>query len=133
MSDLLFLDANVLFSAAWSEDSRVRVLWQLPGARLVTSDYAFDEADRNLKTAPQRLRLEQLMTRVRLCAELSDTGILFTTVTLPDKDLPILLAAIESGATHLITGDRQHFGRLWGTIVDGVRIMNPRDYLRSRA
>jgi hypothetical protein len=30
---------------------------------------------------------------------------------LPAKDVPILLAAIDSGATYLLTGDKDHFGK----------------------
>jgi hypothetical protein len=30
---------------------------------------------------------------------------------LPEKNLPILRAAVASGATYLVTGDRRHFGQ----------------------
>lgn len=51
---------------------------------------------------------------------------------LPEKDVPILLAAVRSGATHLLTGDFKHFGPYYGKVIEGTRIMPPADYLRSR-
>lgn len=48
-------------------------------------------------------------------------------------DRPILLAAIAARATHLLTGDVKHFGRLFGRRVEGVVILTPGDYLRGRA
>jgi predicted nucleic acid-binding protein len=51
---------------------------------------------------------------------------------LPQKDLPILLAAIEAKATHLLTVDKKHFGRLRGQTVQGVLVLTPGDYLRSK-
>lgn len=53
-------------------------------------------------------------------------------ISMPDKDAPILLAAIDSGCTHLITGDTRHFGHLFGTHVPGVLIQTPAQYLRQR-
>jgi len=35
-------------------------------------------------------------------------------IALPEKDRPILLAAIEARATHLITGDKRLFGKYFG-------------------
>jgi predicted nucleic acid-binding protein len=51
---------------------------------------------------------------------------------LPDKDRPILAAAMASEATHLLTGDLTHFDRLYGKTVGGVCILRPADYLESR-
>jgi hypothetical protein len=46
--DRVFLDANVLFSASYREDSGLLRLWQLKETELVTSPYALDEARRNV-------------------------------------------------------------------------------------
>ena len=35
-------------------------------------------------------------------------------LVLPAKDRPIFLAAVEAHATHLLTGDRAHFGPYFG-------------------
>jgi hypothetical protein len=53
-------------------------------------------------------------------------------IDLPEKDSPILLAAIEAGATHLLTGDKKHFGKYFGQKVGGVLVLRPRDYLQAR-
>ena len=67
--DRLFLDANVLFSAAYRQGSGLLRLWELPDAELVTSSYALEEARRNLATDEQRTRLADLMKLVDLVAE----------------------------------------------------------------
>src|SRR4029077_1491861 len=56
----------------------------------------------------QRGRLTRLLRRVHLVEPEHFT--LPRGVRLPGKDLPILLAAIDGGATHLLTGDWEHFG-----------------------
>lgn len=53
-------------------------------------------------------------------------------INLPEKDLPILHSAITAHATHLITGDFRHFGKYFGKRFEGVLIVAPADYLRSR-
>ena len=62
--DRVFLDANVLFSAAYHSDAGLVVLWRRGGTALLTSAYAVDEARRNLSGEDQRRRLEAL---VRAC------------------------------------------------------------------
>jgi hypothetical protein len=42
--DRVFLDANVLFSAAYREGAGLLKLWKLGRAELITSEYAADEA-----------------------------------------------------------------------------------------
>jgi predicted nucleic acid-binding protein len=130
VADRLFLDANVLFSAAYSEKAGVRRLWQVPGVTLVTSAYAVEEAIRNLSDEAQRRRLQELLEFVEVTSAGSLDPKLMEDVALPDKDLPILGAAVSSGATHLVTGDRRDFGRYFGQIVLGVLVLPPADYLR---
>ena len=61
-----------------------------------------------------------------------------TTASLPNdvhlaaKDRPILLAAIHAKCSDLLTGDRRHFGSLFGRSVKGVRIVTVREYLTRR-
>ena len=129
--DRLFLDANVLFSAAWRENSGLLRLWKLPGAELVSSGYAVDEARRNISDTEARARFENLIDETTIVAEGSSAG-LPPNLTLASKDRPILAAAIHAEATHLITGDRKDFGKLFGRRIRGVLIVRPADYLRSR-
>jgi predicted nucleic acid-binding protein len=128
--DRLFLDANVLFAAAYRRDARVRELWALKGVKLVTSRYALEEARRNLETREQRQRLEELVQALEvLTGSTAERGL---AVELSEKDRPILLGAIGSQASHLVTGDFTHFGRYFGKRVEGVLIVTPSEYLRGR-
>jgi uncharacterized protein len=51
---------------------------------------------------------------------------------LPEKDAPILFAAMDARATHLITGDVRHFGPYFGKTIEGILILSPSGYLRKR-
>jgi len=126
--DRLFLDANVLFSAAYRSDTGILELWKLREVVLCSSRYALEEARANLSNEVQRTRLVRLAGKVRLF----DAGApeLPHGVALPEKDVPILLAAIEANATHLLTGDIRHFGSFFGKRVEGILVLPPGDYLR---
>lgn len=128
--DLVFLDANVLFSAAYRPDAGLRRLWRLPRARLITSAYAAEEARRNLSDPGQRRELEELLGSVEVVPTAAPTDHpLFLTMELADKDRPVLLAAIGAGATHLLTGDFRHFGPYYGKRIEGVLVLPPGEYL----
>jgi predicted nucleic acid-binding protein len=129
--DRVFLDANVLFSAAYREGAGLLKLWKLGDAELITSEYAADEARRNLDSADARARLEQLVTMIRIVPE--GSAELFAHVArVAKEDEPILGAAISAQATHLLTGDLRDFGKLFGKRVRGVLVQTPGDYLRQR-
>jgi len=128
--DRLFLDANVLFSAAYKADSGLLQLWKLKGVVLCSSRYALEEARINLADEVQRKRLNKLSESIHLFEagpNKPPRGI-----SLAEKDIPILLAAIEARATHLLTGDIQHFGPYFGKQIESVRIALPGEYLRIR-
>ena len=127
---VVFLDANVLFSAAYRADAGLLRLWKLPKVRLISSDYAVLEARRNLATPQQRKRLEKLISGMELVGTVPEAG-LPRSIELPEKDRPILLAAISAGATHLLTGDFTHFGKLYGSRVGGVLVLSPSEFLRA--
>jgi uncharacterized protein len=128
--DRLFLDANVLSTAAALPQAGLLRLWELPDCILYTSRYAMGEARVNLADASQRDRLERLCRPIHLVDAASSR--LSPGSLLPEKDRPILAAAIEATATHLLTGDVHDFGRLLGKIVAGVLIQLPGEYLRER-
>ena len=124
-----FLDANVLFSAAYREKSGLMRLWSRPGAELVTSAYAAEEARRNLPSPDQRARLESLLSQMRIVAE-SDAP-MPAGVQLPDKDHPILKAAVAAEATHLVTGDVKDFGPYFDKRIGGILVVTPADFIRG--
>ncbi len=51
-------------------------------------------------------------------------------VALPEKDRPVLAAAIRLGCDVLITGDKTHFGSLYGSRVRGVAVHSPATFLQ---
>lgn len=122
--DRLFLDANVLFSAAYLEEAGLRGLWDRPETELLTSGYALEEARRNLTSDEQRRRLADLGEDLELVPE-AEAEAVPEQVDLPEKDRPILAAALRSGATHLVTGDLTHFGSYLGDEIAGLRIVRP--------
>jgi predicted nucleic acid-binding protein len=133
----VFLDANVLFSAAYREQARLAALWKLHGVHLVTSLYAVQEAATNLNEENAQLRLRDLIEEVEI---ISDTlGIDARTlsalaeIVLPDKDRPILAAAVAAKTDFLLTGDIQHFGRYFGEVLCGVCILRPAEFMKSLA
>jgi uncharacterized protein len=128
--DRLFLDANVLFSAAYRPDAGLLQLWKLPDVALCASHYVIAEARINLAELDQRERLGRL-TRVLHLFDAA-AGKIPREISLPEKDVPIMLAAIEAHTTHLLTGDVRHFGRYFGKRIGGILIMLPAAYLRSR-
>ncbi len=128
--DRVFLDANVLFSAVYRSDSRLRQIFTLRSAILITSAYAYEEARRNLPTAQQRKDLEQLCASMDMVAATSLELHLPPDIHLPEGDRPILSAAIGADATHLLTGDVKDFGRYYGQTIEGVLILPPALYLR---
>ena len=128
----VFLDANVLVSAALKPGSRIASLWSLPDVRLLASPHVLAEARRNVPAPDAAARLEALIAAlVVLPAEPADF-VIEDDPGLPPKDRPVLLAAIVSGADVLLTGDITHFGGCLGTAVGGVRVLLPGEYLRER-
>lgn len=129
--DRVFLDANVLFSAAYRVETPLRTLFTLPRTQLVTSAYALEEARRNLSSGQQQAQLEQLCRSVEVVSVLPPQGALSILVNLPENDRPILWAAISVRATHLLSGDFKAFGRFYGTTINGVTIIPPAIYLKG--
>jgi len=129
----VFLDANVLYSAAYLEGSRLEQLWRLERVELISSGYAVEEVKRNLiRDRPEAVaRLNALLRKVRRVPEPASDS-LAPLMSLDAKDQPILLAAIEAGADSLLTGDRRHFGHLYGKSVRDVLILPPADFLATR-
>jgi predicted nucleic acid-binding protein len=128
--DRIFLDANVLFSAAYRAGAGLLAFWKLRDVTLCSSRYAIEEAKINLEEDGQRRRLARLTDML----EVFDAGEreLPVGIALPEKDWPILLAAIQARATHLVTGDVRHFGAYFGKRVEGVQVVTPAGYLTGR-
>lgn len=109
----LFLDANVLFTAAHDPEGKAALTIELAGEgywMLGTSGYALEEARRNLERKfPEALEeLNSMQEHMRLVEHRPDQ---WFPAGLAQKDRPIFQAALGWGATHLLTGDTRDFGR----------------------
>lgn len=126
----IFLDANILFSAAKSEAAIKALLERLleQGHELCADGYVVEEARRNLAAkAPARLAaLDVLLRRLHVAGAQSVGRAPDILAPLPEKDRPVLAAAIHHRCAVLVTGDRAHFGILYGKSVQGVTIHSPR-------
>jgi predicted nucleic acid-binding protein len=126
----IFLDASVLFSAAKSDGLMHRLLDLLlvNHHALCANAYVIEEARRNLAAkAPSRLpALFAVVARMEVAQWQAHPSTLAELSTLPEKDRPVLAAAIRLRCDALVTGDRAHFGRLYGQTVAGVAIHSPR-------
>lgn len=125
----IFLDANILFSAA-KFNGAIRRLLQLlreAGHEPSADAYGVVEAQRNLavKTPVGRAALDTLLEDVSV-VDVSSHRPLAESLRLHDKDRPVLASAIALKCDALVTGDITHFGHMVGTNVEGVAIHTPR-------
>jgi predicted nucleic acid-binding protein len=131
----LFLDANILFTAAYSPNGISRHLFALSDAgfcSLSTSAFALEEARRNLimKASGKLPELDRLSTFVQIVPEPSPDKVQAAIeLPLPLKDAPVMAAAVSCGADILVTGDRRDFGHLFGREIEGVLVLSPREAL----
>ncbi len=119
----IFLDANILFSAAAPHTATRRLLDAASGyAVLVTNPHAWEEARRNL--ARKRPHFEPGLESLKKTVILSNAFAHAGPIDLPECDIPVLAGAIGSKSTHLWTGDKQHFGKWYGKEQCGVTVVS---------
>ena len=131
----VFLDANVLFTAAHNPSGKAALVIAL-GVKgkweVVSSSYAAEEARRNIasKFPQSQSRLRDLIDSISIIASGAGAD---CPVKLPKKDRPIMEAAIRSQATHLLTGDMKDFGVLMNKPrqTAGIVIQTVADYLSA--
>jgi predicted nucleic acid-binding protein len=125
----IFLDANVLFSAAKSDGAARRLLGLLDeaGHECWVDGYGVEETRRNLVAkAPEAVpALNALLERVKLAAAQPHPAASDAAAAIPEKDRPVLAAAIRLGCDALVTGDRTHLGAFYGKALGGVQIHSP--------
>ena len=106
----IFIDANVLFTAAYSPSGKAAFVIENMGHLIITSDYAAEEARRNLsvKKIEALPLLEKLLSQIKIVSSVQGDA---CPIDLPEKDKPIFLSALRASATHLLTGDLKDFGQ----------------------
>lgn len=132
-----FLDANVIFSAAYRDRSDLLIFFDLAHAgllELTTSAFAIEEARRNLalKRPDRAAACERLIAEISVApAPAMEHLAIAEAARLPPKDAPILAAALAADADLLITGDRTHFGPLFGRPIGRLTVLRPADALAA--
>lgn len=126
----VFLDANVMFSAAKSDGAVRELLLRLvrAGHVLCGDAYVVEEARRNLvrKGTAALHAFETLIASVEVASFRPAELPVATAEKIDPKDRPVLAAAVAARCDALVTGDRTHFGALYGQVLLGVRIESPR-------
>lgn len=131
----IFLDANILFTAAHNPKGKAALVIELGQAglwQLVTSTYALEEAHRNLALKfPNGLqRFGDLSKGLRITTDMAGVE---CPAGLPEKDCPIYRAAHACRAGVLLTGDIRDFGFLMNdrSKTDGLLIQTVADFLNA--
>ena len=133
----LFLDANVIFTAAYSAQGLSRGLFRVAATgkcSLCTSAFAHEEAFRNLHNkAPENLaNLTMLKKQVDILPEPHPKWVTWAAgLPLVQKDAPVLAAALQGKVDLFVTGDRRDFGHLFGRVLHGVKVLTPADALEA--
>ena len=129
----VFLDSNVLFSAAYSgEKSTSYLLFKLQERELISifiSNLVVLETANNLRDKkPERLGLlKELMDRTTV---LNDVIVDLPALnSLPTADRIILSTAVANGIRYFLTGNTKDFKDLYGKIIGKTTILKPRDFL----
>lgn len=104
----IFLDANILFSAAKSDGAIQTLVAALldAGHECWVDGYVVDEARRNIsaKAAARMQQLDELLSRLRVAAQ-SPAAHRADIDGLPGKDRIVLAAAATLSCEILVTGD----------------------------
>ena len=124
----IYLDANVLFSAAYISNCELLKLWRLRRVTPVTSLYAVGEVRRHAVLTTHQVRLEELIAKTLIVSD-ADVRVIPPDVILPAKDQPILAAAIAASVDYLLTGDKAHFHHLYSRTISGVGVLRPAEFL----
>ena len=136
----VFLDSNVILSALLSERGALRIILDLLSLRLPfltgsTGRYNLIEIERNLKKKMPSLfflykaYLPKLNLKVIPLPRPDD--IRDFSGQIAEKDIPVLISAIRSKADFLVTGDKQHFGKMKELDKYPFHVVTPSEFIDS--
>ena len=132
----VFLDSNVIISGLFSDRGAPRVILdliclELPMLTGATGEYNLIEIERNLtKKMPDVLPVYRkyfAMLNLEVVPLPSSGEINKLSGTTSDKDVPVLVSAINGKVDFLITGDKKDFVKLKGKYP--FRILTPAEFL----
>lgn len=138
-----FLDANIFFAAVASKTGGSYFILELAKQRMaeiVTVAYALSEAERNIQKKLGNRALaahyENLLTAspiVQSLAQVPKEWERRLTPLVSEKDMPIVLGALLSGAPALITLDRKHLlgNTRLHALMPNMAVMTPGDFIQT--
>jgi predicted nucleic acid-binding protein len=133
----VFLDANILFSTAKSSAAIRQLIDQIQirGHECVADEYVIAEVRRNLEQKfPVALPdFEKLVRAISCLPSPPALSIPSLDLLLPEKDRPVLASAIQHRCQALLSGNKTHFGRLYGQTIAGVSIYSPQGLAENLA
>ena len=136
----VFLDSNVILSGFISERGAPRIILDLLSLGLpflmgATGRYNLIEIERNLKkkipgllflykTYLPKLNLRVIpLPRPEEVRDFSEQ--------IAEKDIPVLISAIRSKVDFLVTGDKQHFGKMKDLDKYPFHVVTPSEFIDS--
>lgn len=136
----VFLDSNVILSGLLSEKGAPRIILDLLNLGLPfligsTGRYNLIGIERNLrKKMPGLLSLykaclPKLHLKVVLLPRPKEVRDFSREIV--EKDIPVLISAIRSKVDFLVTGDKQHFGKMKGLDQYPFRVVTPSEFIDS--
>ncbi len=138
--DRVFLDSNVILSGLLSERGAPRIILDLLSLRLSfligsTGRYNLIEIERNLKNKMPSLLvlykayLPKLNPKVIPLPRPED--IRNFSGQIAEKGMPVLISAIRSKRDFLLTGDKQHFGKMKELEKYSFHVLTPSEFIDS--
>ncbi len=134
----VFLDSNVIISGLLSAKGAPRIILDLlclhlPNLQSVTGAYNMIEIERNLsRKLPAALTVfQEYLPRLNLeiiPLPAYETLVPWFGVT-SDKDVPVIVSAIEGEADFLVTGDTRDFGALMQRDDLPFRVLTPAEFV----
>ncbi len=136
----VFLDSNVILSGLLSDKGAPRILLDLLSLRLPfligsTGRYNLIEIKRNLKKkipgllSLYKAYLPKLNLKVIPLPRPEDVRDFSGQIA--EKDVPVLVSALRSKADFLVTGDKQHFGKMKGLDKYPFHVVTPSEFMDS--
>jgi predicted nucleic acid-binding protein len=134
----IFLDSNVILSGLFSDRGAPRILLDILSLNLsvitgVTGRYNILEIERNLKAKlpaavpVYKEYIGKLNLRIIPIPALEEVKKFAGVIA--EKDIPVLVSAMNGKAEYLITGDKKDFGKLKGDYP--FKITGPSDFLEN--
>jgi predicted nucleic acid-binding protein len=136
----VFLDSNVILSGLLSERGAPRIILDVLSLKLpfligLTGRYNLIEIERNLKNKMPGLLvlykayLPKLNLKVIPLPRPED--IRDFSGQIAEKDIPVLISAIRSKGDFLVTGDKQHFGKMKELDKYPFHVLTPSEFIDS--